>query len=574
MAISIQTELDQIRSLEDLKSLEFKAQFVLVGFAVAVVWFAMSLSIFIAWFVFHYFVVILEKVLLKRNFKPTWQFYALILGLNALIGFTFSALPVYLWSHDQDVYQLAAMAMLVGATLNTALVRSRNWQVMVCYMVPNGLAFVGVAYLIFLREGYGVETVVSIVLSAVIFAYFAVSVKEAYQSHKIHACVLEQLAHTQKAEAVGTLAGGIAHDFNNLLNVISGNLELMRDDPVDPQNSELITQSLRAVERGANITAQLLALGGKSHLQPKHVDLSIAFIELEHMLNRLLPKSCEVRVHTDPDLPLVDVDEAALQTALINLAINARDAMLPSGVLSIKATTTQENGNKTIGANDEMCAPSRVLISVHDNGAGIPADIASKVTEPFFTTKEIGKGVGLGLAMVQGFVEQSSGILSISSRPSEGTLVSISLPAIAAIDKIIPPQLTPVDQISIGTRVLVVEDEAQLRKLICQRLRNDGFEVKEAYDGEHALEKIKAGFKPDVLLTDIVMPGPIQGNQLIDELRRLHPGTPTIAMSGYAKVDGDSTSVGPLGDVFLQKPVPLYAISAAIQKFAVPNATR
>ncbi|MEM7720731.1 MAG: ATP-binding protein [Pseudomonadota bacterium] len=566
MAKSYQVELEEIRSLESLDSLEFKFQILLVGLAVVAGWLALGLTVLLFWFVLHYALVIGEKLLLTyRPHSASWQLYAFVLFLNAAIGLTFSAVPVFLWSHNDDVYQFAAMAMLVGATLNTFLIRARNWHVMLCYVVPNGFAFAWISYLIFQQVGFGAETIVAAVVLLCVLIYFGVSVTDAYRSHKAHADTLDRLARAQRVEALGNLSAGIAHDFNNLLNVISGNLELLRDEVTDRKNGELITQSLQAVERGANITGQLLAFGGKSPLRPKAVDLSIVFIQLEHMLARLLPKSLTLDISAEKGLPLVHVDEAALQTALINLAVNSRDSMMQGGTLVIKAEALQANDEKATGGGT---APQRVLITVSDDGSGIVPDIISRVTDPFFTTKRDGKGAGLGLAMVQGFVAQSGGHLDIRNRPSGGTEISFSLAALAGsgLDEA-PQRAQRISTQPVGGSVLVVEDEAQLRTLICQRLRNDGFEVKDADNGTTALFMIEAGLKPDVLVTDIVMPGPVQGDQLIKELHRIHPGTPTIAMSGYARTEDCKDPPQQLGDVFIQKPASLAAISQAVQEF-------
>lgn len=342
-----------------------------------------------------------------------------------------------------------------------------------------------------------------------------------------------QLQQSQKIEAIGTLAGGIAHDFNNLLTVISGNCHLARTHPEDTDSvSKDIEMIEEAADHAASLTRQLLAFSRKQVLQPRVLDPNSSVRKLEPMLRRLVSENIELVIIPDPALARVKVDEGQLEQVLINLVVNARDAMPRGGKLIIQTS------------NVALDAPAArllwraqpgdyVVLSVNDTGCGMDASVRERIFEPFFTTKEQGKGTGLGLSTVYGIVKQSGGYITVDSEPGRGTTFKVYFQRTdEAVDR--ATSRAPASESLRGSEtVLVVEDEKAVKELVCTILRAYGYTVVTAAHGQEALEFCTqyAG-SIDLLLTDIVMPG-ISGLELGQRLRDERPGIHVLHMSGY-----------------------------------------
>jgi signal transduction histidine kinase len=371
----------------------------------------------------------------------------------------------------------------------------------------------------------------------------------------------EQLAHSQRLEALGQLTGGIAHDFNNLLTVISGNLQLLEIDlPEDPATRKSLASASRAVERGATLTRKLLTFSRRQHLLPRAVRTVQLLADLSEMLGRALGEHIAVTAECSNDVPAVYADEGELEAALINLALNARDAMPRGGRLAI----TARSYNVGSGGEDPRLAPGAyVVFTVSDNGEGIPAEILEHVLEPFFTTKEAGKGSGLGLSMVYGFVKQSGGHFQIKSQVGHGTRAEFFLPVAAAV--------TAEEVMRAPSRrghetVLVVEDELEVRRVAVAFLRTLGYVPCEAGDAATALAQLAKRSKVDLLFTDIVLGGEMTGFELAMKAREKHPHLPVLFTSGYeyASMGIDTTAF----DNFelLRKPYRRGQLGAAIRR--------
>jgi signal transduction histidine kinase/ActR/RegA family two-component response regulator len=359
----------------------------------------------------------------------------------------------------------------------------------------------------------------------------------------------EQLRQSQKLEAIGTLAGGIAHDFNNLLTAVSGftQLALMRSDPKGPVAADL-RQVVEAADRAAHLTKQLLAFGRKQVLQPTVLDIAEVVRGVSPMLARLLGEHIQLDLVADDNVARVIADKGQLEQVIINLAINARDAMPGGGVLTIRvANAVDARATRAAGS-----AQAHVVLTVSDTGTGIPASIRDRIFEPFFTTKEAGKGTGLGLSTVYGIIKQSGGTIDLDSIEGVGTTFRISLPA--ASDEMIPGLMTdPAADLPSGTEtILLVEDDADVRSFARRTLEERGYTVLPANGALEALE-LAASARADVLLSDIVMPelnGPMLAERL--RLQRQLPAV-VIFMSGYA--DESLVSMGlNSGSAFLRKP--------------------
>jgi two-component system, cell cycle sensor histidine kinase and response regulator CckA len=364
----------------------------------------------------------------------------------------------------------------------------------------------------------------------------------------------EQFRQAQKMEAVGRLAGGVAHDFNNLLTVINGCSELVFDSlPPDDPNRELLAEVRRSGERAAGLTRQLLAFSRKQVLQPQAVNLNVLLDDLLKLLGRLIGADVELALVPDPALGLAKADPGQFEQAVINLAVNARDAMPNGGRLTIE-TRNVELDDGFAERTPEVKSGRYVLVTVTDTGHGMDGVTRAQIFEPFFTTKGLGEGTGLGLAMVYGFVKQSGGHVEVDSEPGRGTTFRVYLPraAEAAPAARSSPNLLKMPR---GTEtVLLVEDEDAVRALARMILQSSGYTVLEAEDGQEAVsvaEQYPA--RIHLLLTDLVMPR-MSGRQLADVLAKARPGLRILFMSGYTA----EAVVGPgepeAGVAFLHKP--------------------
>jgi PAS domain S-box-containing protein len=364
-----------------------------------------------------------------------------------------------------------------------------------------------------------------------------------------------QLLHAQKMETVAQLSGGIAHDFNNLLTVVVGNAELLSDMlAAQPDLQALADAILKAGERGADLTQRLLAFSRRQTLQSAEIDCNAFIHGIEKMLRRMLVESISVRTMLEEQLWTAYADPAQLENALLNLAINARDAMPEGGTLTI-TTANASLDERYRNLHPEVNPGHYVMVALTDDGAGMPKEVLQHVFEPFFTTKEVGKGSGLGLSMVYGFVKQSNGHVAIYSEPGLGTTVRIYLPAIV-ISRETVPSIVPAEPAAACGReaVLVAEDDPFVRSYAVTCLTSLGYRVIEAVDGHEALQKLNDGFHADVLFTDVVMPGRLNGWELAERAREIHPGLNILLTSGYALETLAERGRLPRGAIILNKP--------------------
>jgi PAS domain S-box-containing protein len=364
----------------------------------------------------------------------------------------------------------------------------------------------------------------------------------------------EQLRQAQKMEAVGRLAGGVAHDFNNLLTIIVGASELaLHQMDLDDPSRGLITEVLKAGERAAALTRQLLAFSRKQLLQPQVLDVSVLLGELSKMLRRLLGENIGLRLEANAEVGLVKIDPGQFEQAVINLVVNARDAMPRGGQLTIE-TCNAELENCCVGQHPEARPGRYVLVTVSDTGCGMDAAIQSRIFEPFFTTKGPGQGTGLGLAMIFGFVKQSGGHIEVESEVGRGSTFKIYLPR---ADETVPSARSSQDLVILprgSETILLVEDQDGVRNFIRRVLLEGGYTVLEARDGEEAFRVAEQYQGPiHLLVTDVVMPR-MSGPHLAELLARDRPELRVLLVSGYTD-EAFVPSAVPEGDpAFLQKP--------------------
>jgi PAS domain S-box-containing protein len=344
-----------------------------------------------------------------------------------------------------------------------------------------------------------------------------------------------QLRQAQKMEAVGQLTGGIAHDFNNVLFIILANTDaLQEEEGLSAAVAERLGQIAKAVGRASALTHQLLAFSRKQPLRPQPTDLNDLVSDVGKLLRRALGEQIEIESILAENLGVANVDRALLETALLNLCINARDAMPDGGRLLIETCNVTLN-DEYVASNPDAAVGVHAMIAVTDNGTGIPPEALQKVFEPFFTTKEVGKGTGLGLSMVYGFIKQSHGHIKIYSEVGVGTSIKLYLPC---CDQAAEPLSNPRSaSLPRGTeRILVVEDEPQVRGIVVQQLQDLGYTVTEAPDAVAGVAAFESTTQPyDLMLTDVVMPGQLNGKVLADKLLRRWPKTRVLFMSGFTE---------------------------------------
>jgi PAS domain S-box-containing protein len=345
-----------------------------------------------------------------------------------------------------------------------------------------------------------------------------------------------ELRQAQKMEALGQLTGGIAHDFNNILMVILANVDtILEDESAAPAIRDRTGQIDRAAQRAAELTRQLLAFSRKQPLQPRPTNLNDIVAATVRLIRRTLSEAITVETVLAPELWTASVDPTQLESALVNLCINARDAM-PGGGRLVLATANATLDEGYVAANPDVAAGAYVLVTITDTGTGIAPENLDKVFEPFFTTKEVGRGTGLGLSMVYGFIKQSQGHIRIESELGRGTTIRLHLPRLDGTPGDAPPPARDAALAGGNERILVVEDDAQVRNGVVRQLRSLGYAVDEAADGTAGLAAFAAASPPyDLLLTDVVMPGALGGKSLADEVERRWPGTPVVFMSGYTE---------------------------------------
>jgi PAS domain S-box-containing protein len=335
----------------------------------------------------------------------------------------------------------------------------------------------------------------------------------------------EQVRQSQKMESIGKLAGGIAHDFNNLLTVINGNcqLALMQTAAEHPARAR-IEAALAAGSRASELTSQLLAFSRRQPVEPVRMDIAEALVRLEPVLRSLLGDTCELQLRLEPGLGQVRLDPSQFQQVILNLCVNARDAMLGEGRIEIRAFSEAD----------------RIVLEVADTGPGIPEEIQSQIFEPFFTTKPKGKGTGLGLSVVYGIVTQNGGSIEVLSEPGKGACFRIEWPGAGVVQPRLPAGMPTSEQSALDAEVLVVEDQAEVRRFVVEVLRAAGCRVHEAGDAESALRLAASHPGVRLLLTDVSMPG-MDGDELANELTQRFPRMQVLLMSGYPR-RGDALS--------------------------------
>ena len=367
------------------------------------------------------------------------------------------------------------------------------------------------------------------------------------------------LRQAQRLEAIGQLTGGVAHDFNNLLMIVSGSVQRLRRDLTAEKHTRLLDMITNATNRGESLTRQLLAFSRRQMLTPAVIDVAERLPELKDMLSRSLRDDITVEVVVPDQSCAVKVDPSELELALLNLAVNARDAMPNGGALSITAKPVVLKGK----AAEEGLSGEFVAIRLADTGSGIPADILPHVFEPFFTTKEVGKGTGLGLSQVYGFAKQSGGTATITSTVGRGTIITLYLPRTQELPAPSIARIEPEAAPHRAGTVLVVEDSPEVAEVATAYFQQLGYMVKQVANAHEALELLANDPKINLVFSDILMPGGMNGLELGHTIRRLYPTTPVLLATGYSDSARDAVQQG---FVVLHKPFELAGLEQGLRE--------
>jgi signal transduction histidine kinase len=376
-----------------------------------------------------------------------------------------------------------------------------------------------------------------------------------------------ELENMQRVEALGALSAGVAHDFNNVLAVIMGNLELasVASTPEEFQKSNSI--ALHACQQGKALTLQLLTFGRKSQLSPQISDVNQIIEKLTPMLLRTIPKSIEIKTSLSPDIPAILIDRALLETSLLNLVINARDAMTDGGEILFATSLVVIDPILSETQMRGLPVGRYVRVAVEDTGTGIAPEHLSRVFDPFFSTKKFGKGYGMGLSMVRGFAEQSGGLAQVYSEKALGTSIQLFFPEAGSADATKDPVALPASPVAVERKtILVVEDNAEVLRMTVLQLQHLGHSTIEAGNAQEALLVLSSGAQVNLVLTDDIMPGDLQGFDLARQLSETEGAPAVIMMSGY---DGSSVlrkaTIAPQFEI-LQKPVAIYDLELALAR--------
>lgn len=537
-------------------------------------WYFLELWPLLPWFVATYTLLMTDRwLLLRESDAPARRRYRQHLSLSCLAVATSSTLPLFLWFQGTPAYQFAAMAFLACAILNTFLIRTMSLPLTLCYLIPNAIVLMVMAASFFWHP---TTTLVeaSLVLLVAVFAvgYFVSSALESLQQHRQQLATQQQLAMAQKFETVSTLSAGIAHDFNNLLGVISGNLELLGDEAETPAAQRLISSGLLATERAAALTERLLHFGGGAPLHRKLVNSANLLVEMSETWRQLLPIRIELRAQIDHDLGFVFVDEDVFRATLASIVLNANDAIDENGSISILAKRWDSLKPFNGYLQKDTKTKDFIRISVMDTGRGIEPERLAKLFDPYFSNKRAEEGAGLGLAKVLGFLNQSGGDIRIESTAGKGTVFDLLLPiadmdasSVAAAEKTQVRDVFTDPATHDGTlQILIVEDEQQLLDVVSEKLISEGYAVSTAKTGDEAVELLIQNKRFDLVLTDVVLPGDVQGPDIVERFAAAFPGTKFIVMSGYTPSESWASEAAKARAVLLKKPTSLGVISDTV----------
>jgi len=422
---------------------------------------------------------------------------------------------------------------------------------------------------------YSVMVLWSIVLTAKLSGYWQASLHDLKTAEEEALREREVVATLQRQQSIVQLSGGVAHDFNNILAAITANLELIRDLKGNSNKTHIVDQALDdaidATERGAGLTRNLLAFAKVAVLEPKRLDLNNVVTNSIGWIRRTIPENIEIETELADELRAVYVDEASLSSALLNLIINSRDAMSNGGKILIQTQNVQVFDNDKASDTHELSAGHYIQLTVTDSGTGITAAEQERIFEPFYSTKGPSEGSGLGLAMVEGFMKQTGGIVNLTSEPGSGARFSLFFPAHSAKDPA-PEVRIPQNIETSDVCLMIVEDEPAILNSLEKMMVAAGYQVRTAANGEQAWSVLRNNTDIDLVLSDVIMPGPLQGTDLAKKIQNQKHNVPVVLMSGHTFAHRHDLNLPVISQV-LSKPIRkadlINAIETALKKIRV-----
>jgi signal transduction histidine kinase/CheY-like chemotaxis protein len=470
--------------------------------------------------------------------------------LSVAFFVTAFVLAFFVWRRRRDVMVMFRVVFWAFAIFVAACGVTRLLSILTLWVPAYGIEALTKGFLALISAGITAGMV--LLLPRLLAMSTRVQLQQAYaaleeetrQRHKAEAMVRRfqeieaneaQIRQAQKMEAIGQLTGGVAHDFNNILTVITGTIEILGDAVKDrPHLSQITNMISAAASRGADLTQHLLAFARQQPLQPRSTDVNALVIDAARLLRPTLGEQIEIDSMLAHDCAPALIDPSQLSTAILNLALNARDAMPNGGKLTLE-TKNVVLDETYASMNSEVKPGNYVMIAVSDTGEGIPGTLLDKVFDPFFTTKEVGKGSGLGLSMVYGFVKQSNGHIKIYSEEGHGTAVKLYLPQAAGV------AIAPAAEIGLSggehgdESILIVEDDALVREYVVTQISRFGYQTLTASNAAEGLAIINGVERIDLLFTDVIIPGGMNGRQLATEALKQRPGLKVLYTSGYTE---------------------------------------
>lgn len=493
------------------------------------------------------------------------QYYA-VLGLLLLRATAYNVIVLLVWRVDGDVFKMTALALLVAATINIMVFHATHRAIMACVVVPIALCFALIAAMIGVEEGLSVTSLAALIAFFCLLPYFGLALRAANAKWRELGDAKRALAQSRRLDAVGQVATGVSHDFNNVLSVISGNLSLLENARSDAERAESIKTMRDAVEGGASLSHQLLAIGKQLTPVPEPVLLDDVMHKFSKFCEKVLPASIAVDFKRDAGAPTVFLDPNLFQSVLLNVVLNAKAAMPEGGLLEITYGCLGGAAGQPIGG----AGPGDLaFVSIRDTGRGMSPEAVERAFEPFFSTRTSEGGTGLGLPMVKGFMEQSQGSVTLDSREGVGTKVTLLLPVSDPLP--MPARQTPepaaCGTVEAATGILLVEDNSELRKLLQVSLERRGHDVVSFETGDEAADFLKTGRKAGLVLCDFDLPGRYQGDDLLHLAKSLDDKTRFILMSGFApRARFSGTDILEKADLFLSKPFQLDRIATQIDE--------
>ncbi|WP_415400780.1 ATP-binding protein [Tateyamaria sp. SN3-11] len=490
--------------------------------------------------------------------------YFVVLSLLFLRAVAFNIIVLLVWRLEGDVFKMAALALLVSATINIMVFHATFRPVMACVVAPIAWAFAAIAVFIVLEEGWSTVSIGAAAVVVCISPYFGLALSAAQNQWQELSSTKSALEQAHRLDAIGRVASGVSHDFNNVLGVIAGNLHLLEFELDPRERAALIKSANEAVEGGASLSRQLLTMGKQQALIPKAVPLNAVIDTFIVFCRNVFPASVAVDARHSGESPIVYADPNLLQSALLNVALNARAAMEDSGTLTIRygfeKTRLKRRGQEP---------PKNAFISINDTGMGMSEEAVIQCFEPFFSTRSAEGGSGLGLPMVKGFIEQSNGRIDLESVEGKGTTATLYLPVATKQSHRSTPTKKPASAAAPRdsfVRILLVEDNCEMRRILRLMLERLGYDVVAFESGDEAASYLSSDPTVHLVLCDFDLPGELQGDDILALVKTEHRNMRFILMSGFAPNEkfADTAALSQ-ADLFLSKPLKLADLQVQVE---------